>query len=61
MHDHHTYHNSSHEPVNTSRFSPPLLLPHQEFFIAIIDVHLRPGEYVSETIVLSDPASREGE
>jgi hypothetical protein len=37
------------------------LLRRQDFFIPFIDVHLRSGEQVSETAVLSDPASGEGE
>ena len=52
-------HISSHEPTNTSRFSPPPLLRRRDFFIPIVDVHLRPGEH--GTVVLSDPAPGEGE
>jgi hypothetical protein len=57
----HTNHNSSHEPTNASRFSPPLLLCHQDFFIPIVDVQLRPEEQVFRTIVLSNHALRKGE
>jgi hypothetical protein len=31
------------------------------YFIPFIDVHLRSGEQVSRTVVLSDPALGEGE
>jgi hypothetical protein len=37
------------------------MLHYQGYFIPFIDVHLLSGEQVSETIVLSDPASGEGE
>jgi hypothetical protein len=40
-------------------FDRDRLLRHQSYFISIIDVHLRSGEHVSRSIVLSDPASRE--
>jgi hypothetical protein len=39
---------------------PPSLLHRQGYFILFINVHLRPGEQISETIVLNDPAPREG-
>jgi hypothetical protein len=38
-----------------------LLLRRQAYFIPIVGVHLRPGEQVSGTVVLSDPAPGEGE
>jgi hypothetical protein len=31
------------------------------YFIPFVDMHLRSGEQVSETIVLSDPAPEESE
>jgi hypothetical protein len=37
------------------------LLRRQGYFISFIDVYLRSGEHVSETIVLSDPSPGEGE
>jgi hypothetical protein len=37
------------------------LLRRQDFFILFIDVHLQLGEQVFETVVLSNPAPREGE
>jgi hypothetical protein len=39
--------------------SPLLLLRHRDYFISLVDVHLRSGEQVSGTIVLSDPAPGE--
>jgi hypothetical protein len=72
--DCHITSNSIHEPTNAPRFSPPSLLCHQDYFIPIIGVHLRPGEQVSgphvhlrpskqvfETVVFSDLAPRQGE
>jgi hypothetical protein len=46
MYDCRTNKNSSYEPTNASRFLPPPLLHHQDFFTPIVDVHLRPGEQV---------------
>jgi hypothetical protein len=57
----HANKNSSHQPANAYRFSPPSLLHHQNYFIPIADVHLQPGEQVFETVVLSDPTLRDGE
>jgi hypothetical protein len=42
-------------------FSSPLLLLHQANFIALVDVHLRPGKQVSRIIVLIDPTLGECE
>jgi hypothetical protein len=55
-----TTRNSSHEPTNISRFSFPLLLCRQCYFILILDVHLWPGKQAYETVVLSDPTPGEG-
>jgi hypothetical protein len=38
-----------------------MLLHRQGYFIPFVDVHLRSGEQVSGTVVLSDPAPGEGE
>jgi hypothetical protein len=40
--------------------SPLLLLRRRGYFILFIDVHLRLGEQVSGTVILSDPAPGEG-
>jgi hypothetical protein len=40
---------------------PLLLLRRRGYFIPFVDVHLRSGEQVSGTVVLSDPAPGEGE
>jgi hypothetical protein len=47
--------------TSASRFSPPLLVRHQCYFILFVDAHLQSGEQVSITVVLSDPALGEGE
>jgi hypothetical protein len=47
--------------TNASRSSPHPLLRRYDFFIPFADVHLRSGEQVSETVVLSDPVLGEGE
>jgi hypothetical protein len=40
---------------------PLLLLRRQGYFIPFVDVHMRSGEQVSGTVVLSDPALEDGE
>jgi hypothetical protein len=40
---------------------PLLLLRHRGYFIPFVDVHLRSGEQVSGTVVLSDPTPGEDE
>jgi hypothetical protein len=56
-----TSNNEQPRATNASSLSPPLLLRRQGYFIPFIDVHLRSGEQVSETVVLSHPTSGEGE
>jgi hypothetical protein len=58
---HETYNHELPQATNASRFLPPPLLRRQGYFILFIDVHLQPGEQVSGTIVLSEPALGEGE
>jgi hypothetical protein len=45
--------------INASSLSYPPLLRRQGYFISFIDVHLRLGEQVTETVVFSDPAPGE--
>jgi hypothetical protein len=56
-----TSNNEQPQATNASNLSPPLLLCRQGYFIPFIDVHLRSGEQVSGTVVLSHPTSGEGE
>jgi hypothetical protein len=49
---------TSHQCIRSLAHPP---LRRQDFFIPFVDVHLRSGEQVSRTVVLSDPASGEGE
>jgi hypothetical protein len=58
---HRTNNNEQPRATYESRFSPPLLLRRQGYFIQFIDVHPRLGEQVFETVILSDPAMGEGE
>jgi hypothetical protein len=56
-----TSNNKQPEAINESRFLPPPLLCRQGYFILIVDVHLRSGEQVFRSVILSDLAPREGE
>jgi hypothetical protein len=58
---HGTSNNEQTQVTNASSVSPPPLLRRQGYFVPLIDVHLRSGEQVSRTVVLSDPAPGEGE
>jgi hypothetical protein len=46
--------------IENTKVSPLLLLRRQGYFILFVDVHLQSGEQVSRTIILSDPAPKEG-
>jgi hypothetical protein len=58
---HGTSNNEQSQATNASRFLPLSLLHRQGYFIPIIDVHLRQGEQVSKTTILSDLTPEEGE
>jgi hypothetical protein len=53
---HRTSKNEQPQATNTSSLLPTPLLRRQGYFIPFTDVHLRLGEQVSRSVILSDPA-----
>jgi hypothetical protein len=58
---HKTSNNEHPRAIYASKFSPPPLLHHQDYFIMFDDVHLQLGKQISGTVILSDPAPGEDE
>jgi hypothetical protein len=57
---HGTSNNEEPRATKASILSPPPLLRRQGYFIPFVDVHLRLGEQVSRTVVLSNPTPGRG-
>jgi hypothetical protein len=57
---HGTSNNEQPQVTNAYSFLPPPPLLCQVYFILFIDVHLRQGEQISETVFLSNPIMGEG-